>query len=341
MEMAFVSWILNIPIIYSIHIHHTESSFMKLRPIQPKGKIGITAPAFPPDAVKLRKGIDYLLSLGYEIDLGDSLTSTHGFFAGSDSLRISELHRMFADPEIEAIICARGGWGTLRLLDQLDYNLIKSNPKPLVGYSDITTLQLAIWQQTGLPSLSGPMVAVEMGNGILPFTAKHFWDQINNLQNDYKLDLEELTAEIWQPGSASGTLLGGCLSMISHQLGTPYSPDYTGAILFLEDVGEEPYKIDRYLAHLRQAGVFDRIAGLIICDFLDCKDSNEARKGIPVREVLKEYFNDLDIPTISGFPYGHGMKKVTMPMGVNARLNTERRSLVFENPFAREASALS
>ncbi len=306
---------------------------MKLRPIRPKGKIGITAPAFPADAARLRKGIDYLLSLGYEIDLGDSLTATHGFFAGSDSLRINELHRMFADPEIEAIICARGGWGTLRLLNQLDYDLIRSNPKALVGYSDITTLQLAFWKKAGLPSLSGPMVAVEMGDGILPFTSDHFWEQINNPQTNYKLNLEVLGTKTWHYGTASGTLLGGCLSMVSHQLGTPYSPDYEGAILFLEDVGEEPYKIDRYLAHLRQAGVFDQIAGLILCDFLDCEDTNEARKNITVEAVLKEYFGHMEIPVIAGFPYGHGKKKVTMPIGVQARLNTTGQRLSFKNPF--------
>ncbi len=306
---------------------------MKLPSLAPNGKIGITAPAFPPDAKKLRKGIDYLLGLGYEIDMGDSLTTTHGFFAGSDSLRINELHRMFADPKIDAIICARGGWGTLRLLDRLDYDLIHSNPKALVGYSDITTLQLAFWQKAGLPSFSGPMVAVEMGSGILPFTSDHFWDQIHNAENKYTLNLKSLETESWHQGTAKGTLLGGCLSMVSHQLGTPYSPDYNGAILFLEDVGEEPYKIDRYLAHLKQAGVFNQIAGLILCDFLDCEDSNESRKDIQVNEVLKDYFSDLNIPVISGFPYGHGMKKITMPIGVQAELDTSGQRLSFENPF--------
>jgi len=306
---------------------------MKLRSIPKNGKIGITAPAFPPDAEKLRKGIEYLLGLGYEIDLGDSLTEAHGFFAGSDSLRINELQRMFADPEIAAIICARGGWGTLRLLDKLDYELIRSNAKVLVGYSDITTLQLAVWQKTGMPSFSGPMVAVEMGSGILPFTADHFWGQINNPENEYRLSLDELKTEIWQSGSAEGILLGGCLSMVAHQLGTPFSPNYEGNILFLEDVGEEPYKIDRYLAQLRQAGVFKQIAGLILCDFLDCEDSNVLRKNIPVNAVLKEYFSETNFPVIAGFPYGHGMKKVTMPIGVHASLDTAEQTLTFKNPF--------
>ncbi len=309
---------------------------MKLRFLPANGKIGITAPAFPPDAEKLRKGIDYLLGLGYEIDMGGSLTATHGFFAGSDELRLNELHRMFADPAIDAIICARGGWGTLRLLDQLDYQLIRSNPKMLVGYSDITTLQLAFWQKAGIPSFSGPMAAVEMGSGILPFTSRHFWGQIKNPESAYSISLnekEETAVEVWHQGTATGTLLGGCLSMVSHQLGTPYSPDYTGAILFLEDVGEEAYKIDRYLAHLRQAGVFEQIAGLIVCDFLDCDDSNEARKHIPVGDVLKEYFSNMNIPVISGFLYGHGMKKISMPIGVNAALDTKEQTLTFENPF--------
>ncbi|NOX88455.1 MAG: LD-carboxypeptidase, partial [Calditrichaeota bacterium] len=231
---------------------------MTLKTLSEGSTIGVIAPAFPPDAQKLAKGLQYLKNLGYNIKEGKSLTARHLYFAGSDQLRIAEIEAMFADPKVDAIFCARGGWGTLRLLDKLNYDLIRQNPKVLVGYSDVTTLQLAIYQMTEIPSLSGPMVAVEMGNGILDFTEKHFWDQIQNPEPWYSFVFRDEDVETWSEGEARGLLTGGCLSMLAHQLGTPFMPDLTGAILFLEDVGESPYKIDRYLAQLYQAGIFKK-----------------------------------------------------------------------------------
>lgn len=306
---------------------------MTLQKISPNSKIGITAPAFPPDAVKLHNGIEYLQSRGHRVVIGDSCTALHGYFAGTDDLRANELHSFFSDPEIDIIICARGGWGTLRMLDKIDYNLIKDNPKLLVGYSDITTLQLAIWKKTGLPSISGPMVAVEMGSDILPFTSTHFWDQIFNPEPEYKYHIDTSETEIWQPGQAAGTLLGGCLSMVSHQLGTPYSPSYSGAIFFIEDLGEEPFKMDRYLAHLKQSGIFNEISGLILGNFLDCEDEDESRKHISVKDILEEYFKDAPFPVINNFPYGHGMKKVSMPIGAQVQLDTGKKLLTMQNIF--------
>ncbi len=300
-----------------------------LRAIPQKGTIAVIAPAFPPDSQKLEAGILYLQNKGFSVVRGRSLTARQGYFAGSDALRLDELHEMFANPQVDAIICARGGWGTLRLLDRLDYELIRQNPKALVGYSDITTLQLALWQKAGLPSLSGPMAAVEMGGGILPFTEEYFWGQVFNSEKNYRFDFSRIGAEIWREGAASGVLLGGCLSMVAHQLGTPYCPDFAQAILFLEDVGEAPYKIDRYLAQLKMAGIFDNINGLILGNFLDCTDDY----GMPIREVLEDYFNGAPFPVIYDFPYGHGMKKFTMPVGMPAQLDTDSATLIVDNPF--------
>lgn len=306
---------------------------MPLKAIKPNSKLGILAPAFPPDSDKLRNGIDYLLGLGYEIELGDSLTSRHGYFAGDDRLRLNDLHRLYNDPSVDAILCARGGWGGLRLLDQIDYDLIRNNPKLLVGYSDVTTLQLAIWQKAGVPAISGPMVAVEMGSGILPFTHKHFWDQVNNKKLNYDFNYEKEAIETWNAGRCSGTLLGGCLSMVAHQLGTPYSVDYHDAILFLEDVGEEPYKIDRYLAQVKQAGIFEQISGLILGDFIDCEDKNPDRESFTLKEILQDYFKSTSFPVIYNFPYGHGMKKFSMAIGAQVTLDTEKKLLRTKNLF--------
>jgi muramoyltetrapeptide carboxypeptidase len=293
--------------------------------------IAVIAPAFPPNPEKTELGITYLEGLGYKIKRGKSLQGNFGYLSSTDEQRAAEVNNSFADPQVDAIICARGGWGGLRILDMLDYKTIAQNPKTLVGYSDITTLQLAIWAKCSVPSISGPMVAVEMATGILDFTEQHFWGQMNNFDKSYSIDLTEIKSEIHKEGYAEGTLLGGCLSMVSNQLGTPYSPNYNNAILFIEDVGEEPYKIDRYLAHLKQAGILNSISGLIIGEFLDCTDDGE--KSFTVEEILHQYFDDLDYPVIYNFPYGHGMKKVSMPIGSKTKLDTKNSLLIFENPF--------
>jgi muramoyltetrapeptide carboxypeptidase len=239
---------------------------------------------------------------------------------------------MFADPEVDLILCARGGWGGLRLVDKLDYNLIQNNPKLFVGYSDITTLQLAIWKMTGITSVSGPMVGVEMGKGILPFTEKHFWDQINNLSSEYVYDYSDTEAAVIIPGQAGGKLLGGCLSLVSHLLGTPYAPKFSNSILFIEDVGEKTYKIDRYLAHLKQAGIFEQINGLILGDFVDCEpDADEV--SFTLDELFDDYFSETPYPVIKRFPYGHGDKKFSMPIGVNTFLDTQKSELKFGNLY--------
>ncbi len=301
--------------------------------IQAKGTIGVLAPAFPADPQKIEAGIQYLEQRGFTVKRGQTLKARHLYFSGTDQQRIDDLHTFFADPEVEMIICARGGWGTLRLLDQIDYELLARNPKPLVGYSDITTLQLAFWQKVGLPSLSGPMVAVEMASGPEAFTEQHFWQQIFNPHPWYEFSFSSEKTEIWQAGEANGPLLGGCLSMVAHQLGTPYMPDFNQAILFLEDVGEAPYKIDRYLAQLKQAGIFQKISALILGEFIDCTDDNPDRQAISVRDVLQDYFSNSPFPVLYNFPYGHGARKFTMPIGVQAELNTEKKVLKLQNPF--------
>ncbi len=304
---------------------------MRLRTIPAGATLAVTAPAFPADTEKINRGIGYLEGLGYRVRRGKTLSAREGYLSGGDTLRADELNIFFADSSVDAIICARGGWGTLRLLDKLDFDLIAQNPKMICGYSDITTLQLALLARAGLPSLSGPMVAVEMAAGIEAFTAAHFWGQLRNREKHYILKLDELGARTHVPGRAEGTLTGGCLSLITHLLGTPYMPDVTGSIFFIEDVGEEPYKMDRYLAHLRQAGIFEHISGLIIGQFLDCVDEN--RPEPTIHEVLYEYIKDLNIPVVYDFPYGHGMRKVSMPIGAHARLDTGANTLHFSNVF--------
>ena len=300
--------------------------------IKSGGQIGVIAPAWIPISARLEHGYNYLKQKGYRVKLSQNITRKHAYFAGTEAQRLDDIHEMFSDPEIDAIFCARGGWGGLRLIDQIDFDLIAQNPKPFVGYSDITTLQLAFWKKTNLPSFSGPMVAVEMGKGIDPFTENHFWGLMLNKDRFYTVNLGETATTIHTNGKASGVLLGGCLAMISTLLGTPFSPDYRGSILFIEDVGEKPYKIDRYLAHLKQAGVFEEINGLILGEFLDCVAEDD-EESFTISELIDQYFSESTYPVIKDFPYGHGDVKITMPIGCQTQMDTAEKSIQFLNPF--------
>ena len=295
---------------------------------------GVISPAWIPNPERMEKGLNYLAEKGIKVINGEHLGKEYGYFAGSDEERVSDLHRMFADPEVDLILCARGGWGGLRLVDHLNYELIRQNPKLLVGYSDITTLQLAIWKKCSIPSFSGPMVGVEMGKGIVPFTEQHFWGQVYNNEPDYHFSYHQTSTSVLKKGEGKGRLLGGCMSLVCHLLGTEFSPDYRNSILFLEDVGEKPYKIDRYLAHLKQAGIFDQIEGLILGDFIDC-EPEEGEKSFKIEEIFASYFSSADFPVLVNFPYGHGDFKFTMPIGVDCILSTETHELILENPFKR------
>ena len=320
-------------IIYKQELTTTkEENEPLIRPVKSNSTIGVISPAWVPVKERMESGLQYLENKGYQIKVGKNVGKVHGYFAGTDSERLADIHDMFADPEIDMILCARGGWGGLRLIDKLDYDLIRNNGKLFVGYSDITTLQLAIWAKTGIPSLSGPMVGVEMGKGILPFTEKHFLDQLHNENPVYVFDYQETDTSVIKSGRAEGILLGGCLSLVSHLIGTPYSPDYSETILFIEDVGEKPYKIDRYLAHLKQVGIFDQINGLILGNFIDCAAEKD-EVSFKLDEIFDDYFSEVSYPVIRNFPYGHDDNKFSMPIGVKSIIDTERGELSIANLF--------
>ena len=303
-----------------------------IKSIKSNSTIGVISPAWTPIEGRLKSGLQYLENRGFNVKIGKNVGKKHGYFAGTDEERLADIHDMFTDPEIDMIVCTRGGWGGLRLVNKIDYELIRKNPKLLIGYSDITTLQLALWTKAALPSLSGPMVGVEMGKGILSFTEQHLWSQIHNEKSFYYFNYQQTDTSVLRPGNSQGVLLGGCLALVCHLIGTDYSPDYSGTILFLEDVGEKPYKIDRYLAHLKQTGIFNQINGLILGDFMDCTaDKDEV--SFHLDEILDEYFSEAPYPVIRNFPYGHGDFKFSMPIGVNTVLDTGRGELRFKNPF--------
>jgi muramoyltetrapeptide carboxypeptidase len=235
---------------------------------------------------------------------------------------------MLRDPTVRAVFALRGGYGTPRMLHLLDYRAARRDPKILVGYSDITGLQLAFLRKAGLVTFSGPMVAVEMWDHIDPFTEENFWrivtsaSRVGSLQNP---DDEPLVAH--NKGRASGILLGGNFSLLASLIGTPYLPNLRKTILVLEDVDEAPHRVDRMFAQLRHAGILRNIAGLVLGKFTDCVPSDPSKPHLTIEQVLQETVGTVGCPVVANLQYGHIAKKLTIPFGVWATLDTRTVSL--------------
>ncbi len=283
--------------------------------------IGIVGPASPMITERLEKGITYLRDRGYQIKIGKHVHDVHGYFAGTDAHRIEDLNEMLRDPEIHAVFCTRGGYGTPRLLPQVDYEAMRRFPKPLVGYSDITALQLAIYARTGVVTFSGPMVAVEFGKGIETFTEANFWPLVTTDVENLMLRNRDKPLGVMRAGTARGSLLGGNLAMVCSLLGSRYSPDFTGAILVLEEIGEEPYRIDRMLTQLKLAGVFDKLGGLVLARFTGCEPTSDD-PFLSLETAVHEITSGFDFPILTDLPYGHIDLKYTLPIGAEARLDS-------------------
>lgn len=285
------------------------------------GLIGLIAPAGPAtlDEEAARR---WLRARGHELRVFPGVGQKEGYLAGDDQVRLKDLHDAFADPEIDGILCLRGGYGSPRLLDDIDFDLIRRHPKPFVGYSDITALHLAINRYAGLVTFHGPMLNADLlGNKQQPTESLLFSLLSGNAQAGAVLHHPEsypLAGLV--PGSASGRLLGGNLSMICATIGTPYEIDSAGAILFIEDVNEPLYRVDRLLTHLRLAGKLKTLNGVLVGDFAGVDDEALAR-------LLKQTFEPLGIPVLSGWRSGHCDPNLTLPLGAQVLLDADRRQL--------------
>lgn len=294
---------------------------MKSTSLKPGDTIGIIAPASPADPEEQEKALQLFSEFGYNIKLGNSIWQQYGYLAGSDWVRADDVNRMFADPEVDAIFCMRGGYGTPRILDLIDYRIIRRNPKIFVGYSDITALHLAIQREVGLVTFHGPMV-IEL--------AKHpdslsWFTLFKNLINPYPLGRYEEPMDKYSivEGTAKGRLIGGNLSLLVATLGTPYEVDTEGKILFIEEVGEKPYRIDRMLTQLRLACKLQRAEGIIFTECTDCKPEDE-KKSLTIRQILDDIIKPLGIPSYYGLKVGHTQPNLTLPLGIYAKMNATK-----------------
>jgi muramoyltetrapeptide carboxypeptidase len=281
----------------------------------------------------LNKGLDKLRELGFSVSLGDCVQRlrTRGYLAGADKERAEELNEAFREDDVDAVFCVSGGYGTLRMLPYLDYEMIRAHPKIFLGFSDITTLHVAFNQKSNLVTFHGPMIASEMGSEFTDYTERWL---LRALQENQPLG--ELTnptegpmLKILNEGEVRGRLVGGNLSLIVHGLGTPYEIDTKGKILLIEDTDEPPYRVDRYLTHLWLANKLQDAAGIIIGEFTNYQvTSNEP--SLTLWDVLRDRIEESGKPALYGLCFGHGKHHLTLPIGVEARLDATHRRIWVE-----------
>lgn len=287
-------------------------------------QIGVVAPAGPVKPSELAPGIQLLQSMGFEVLLGRHLYENMDYLAGTDESRLEDLQDMFRDPLVRAIICARGGYGTMRILERLDYNLIRNQPKVLMGYSDITALLLALYKKIGLLSFHGPMVKDLTKN-----KNRNFQSFLDLAASHEGMNLEFTERQVIRHGQGRGILIGGNLSLIFHLARTPFMPSLRGVILFIEDRGEASYRIDRMLTSLKLMGTFNDLAGLVVGEFQGSGDP------VILYRLLIETIPDSGVPIIVGLPIGHGNNNRCLPLGLPFTLDTESRTLSTKSvPFA-------
>ncbi|MGE0886562.1 MAG: LD-carboxypeptidase [Blastocatellales bacterium] len=302
-----------------------KNSIIKPERLVKGDTVAIIAPASNLKADYLARGKVELEGLGFRVRHRADILEKARYTAGSDERRAEELMDAFTDPEVKAVWAARGGYGVMRILDLLDEDVLRANPKIFIGYSDMTALHLYFYRRFGWVTFHGPMAAKDLAGGEAHYDRETLLSAITNarLAGEIKSDKTEL---LHGGGTISGRLLGGCLSLISAMMGTPDELDARGAILFLEDTGVRPYAIDRMLQQLKLAGKFDEVQGIVFGEMTDC--IQHAEQGYTIQEVLAERTADLGVPVIFGLPSGHSPRgNLTLPLGVMATLDGKRGTL--------------
>ena len=290
--------------------------------LRPGDTVGVVAPAAAVDREYLERGVRVLAGLGFRVRVSSRALDRAGILAGSDQDRAAELAAFFADPSINAIFGARGGYGCGRILPLLDFSAIARTPKIFLGFSDATFLLNALIAKSSMACFHGPMVAMDFARGV----TRRSLDHLSRLMRGEMARFELEAREAVRPGTAEGELVGGCLSVVVAMLGTPWAPAFDGRILFLEDTGEKAYRIDRMLVQLRQAGVFDRVAGVVFGGMRPVEGSEQERALIA--DFVADQTAALPCPVLFGIEAGHGTENFTLPFGVRVRLESARRRLV-------------
>lgn len=287
--------------------------------------IGLVSPANSVDLEKLKSAVENLKNMGFKVKLGKNAHKAWYSFAGSDLERAEDINEMFKDDKVDVIMCVRGGYGAIRLLNLLDYEMIKNNPKPFIGYSDITSLHMAFSQKCGLKTFHGPMAASNFSGAYNEETYNHFLKVMNKYE-DYYLENFSKELRFYNKLSCSGELIGGNLAVLVSSLGTEFDYNYSGKILFLEDIGESTYKIDRMLWQLKNFGIFEKVAGVILGDFANCEKS--AENDMSLKEVFDNHFKDFNKPVIFNCESGHSTPMQTLEFGKILEIHGDKKTIL-------------
>jgi len=298
----------------------------KPRHLQSGARIGVIAPAGCVDSTKLERGLDAIRAEGFEVELGENIFACKGYLAGAAEKRAADLLGFFRRSDIDAIFCARGGFGSIQLLPHLTSEL-GNYPKIFLGYSDITVLLTWLRQKCGMVTFHAPMVAEEIARGLSAEGKAHLWSVLRGERSHWSVCLDQTL----RPGIAEAEMIGGCLSILVTTLGTPYEIDTRGKLLFIEEIGERPYRIERMLTHLRFAAKFDQVAGVVFGDFTNCTDAGSRGVG----EIISEIFLTAPYPVVMGMQAGHGQENFALPFGARMRLDGTGSTLtLLESPVS-------
>jgi muramoyltetrapeptide carboxypeptidase len=300
--------------------------------------VGLIAPGGVVDDDQIERSLRNLQGLGWRVKLGANLRAVHGGYAGTVAQRLEDLHAMFRDREVAAIWCARGGSGCTALLPHVDYALVRRSPKVLVGYSDVTALHLALLRRAGLVTFHGPVgistfsdyTAANLRAVLMePQPTRAFEGASENFQRS--LEQAQFVPRTYAEGVATGPLVGGNLSVLTALVGTPYAPAAGPNLFFLEETGEAPYRIDRMLTQLRQAGILGAAAGSVLGVFHRC-EAADGEPSLSLQEVLGQHFGAAGRPAGYGYSFGHIAHQLTLPVGIRARLDTAAQTLTLLEP---------
>ena len=298
--------------------------------LQPGDTIGLITPSGPIKKQQLVDAVAQLKSLGFNTYYEESVLDQYGYFAGKDTDRAAELNKMFGNEKVDAILCVRGGYGAIRILDMLDYDLIKKNPKIFMGYSDITAFLNAIHERTGLVTFHGPLGISHFND----FVLNSFESVVMNPANHYKYpylrepgteDNPEFDRYTINRGKATGELTGGNISVLASMIGGGFEPDFEDKIVFLEEIEEKTYRVDKMLVHMLQATNLKKAAGIVFGVFNQCNINDEPR--LTLKQAIDDLFSPLDMPISYGFPFGHIDTIITIPIGIKARFNATANTL--------------
>jgi len=309
------------------------------KPLPPGGTIGVSAPASPQDArSEVLRGVEWWESKGYRVKLSPGIYDRDDYVAGDARRRGEELTELFADPEVDVVQALQGGYGSAQAIPHIDFGVVKENPKPFVGYSDITALHTAILRKTGLATVYGNGLAGVGDPETTDFSRKRLLQVLDGTADaEVPRDPDDPYVRAIAGGTVTAPLVGGCLWLLMQTMGTPWEIELDGAIFFFEDVKAPPYYVDGFLTQLRHAGKLEHVAGVVVgemkdCDWGDQRQASDWARSRSLEDVLEEQLSALGVPVLYKLPLGHGKHLASIPLGVRYTLDADRRTLTLEEP---------